>query len=140
MVGLKDKLAALATMSLAQLRDEWRQIYEAAAPMVPASMLRLGIAYRMQEKGRGGAPAALSRELVSIQSRSQLPSRRPQTQAPSPGARLVRTWQGRTISVLVTDDGFLFNDKSYTSLTSIACEVTNSKRSGPRFFGLIDHA
>lgn len=140
MAGLKDKLAALATMSLAQMRDEWLRVYEAAAPMVPAPMLRLGIAYRMQEKRRAGASVALSREIVSIQSRNQLPSRRPPTQPPSPGARLVRTWQGRTVSVLVTDDGFLFNDKSYTSLTSIACEVTNSKRSGPRFFGLIDHA
>jgi hypothetical protein len=127
-------------MSLAQLRDEWRQVYEAAAPMAPARMLHLGIAYRIQEKGRAGAPTALSRELVSIQSRSQLPSRRPPTQAPSPGARLVRTWQGRTISVLVTDDGFLFNDKTYTSLTKIACEVTNAKWSGPRFFGLTAHA
>ncbi|MBW8911491.1 MAG: DUF2924 domain-containing protein [Sphingomonas sp.] len=109
MAKLNDKLAALATMSLAQLRDEWSQAYDAASPMVPAGLLRLAI-------------------------------RRPAAQAPSPGTRLVRTWQGRTISVLVTDDGFQFDDRSYSSLTSIACEVTNSKRSGPRFFGLIDHA
>lgn len=127
-------------MSLVQLRDEWSQAYEAPAPMVPASLLRLGIAYKLQERGSARPSQALSRELANQLSRRALPSRQPATLAPSPGSRLVRTWQGRTISVLVTDDGFLFEDRSYSSLTSIACEVTNSKRSGPRFFGLIDHA
>lgn len=140
MVKLNDKLAALATMSLAQLRDEWSQAYEAAAPMVPASLLRLGIAYQLQERGGARPSQALSRELANQQSRRALPIRRAATQAPSPGSRLVRTWQGRTISVLVTQDGFIFENRSYSSLTSIACELTNSKRSGRRFFGLTDHA
>jgi hypothetical protein len=52
-------------MSLAQLRDEWLQAYEGSAPMVPASLLRLGIAYKLQERGGARPSRALSRELES---------------------------------------------------------------------------
>ena len=54
----------------------------------------------------------------------------------APGARLVRGWHGRTIEVLATEEGFLFEGRSYRSLTSIAREVTGARWSGPRFFGL----
>jgi hypothetical protein len=53
-----------------------------------------------------------------------------------PGARLVREWRGRTHTVIVTDDGFEYAGKAYTSLTSIAHEITGAHWSGPRFFGL----
>ena len=55
--------------------------------------------------------------------------------AGQPGTQLVRSWHGRTISVLVTDDGFLFEEQTYGSLTAIAREVTGAGWSGSRFFG-----
>jgi len=53
-----------------------------------------------------------------------------------PGTRLVRQWRGRTFHVEVTDDGFLFGDRRYRSLSQIAQVITGTKWSGPRFFGL----
>jgi hypothetical protein len=38
--------------------------------------------------------------------------------------------------VLVTDDGFAFEERPYRSLSQIAREVTGTQWSGPRFFGL----
>jgi hypothetical protein len=52
------------------------------------------------------------------------------------GARLVRSWNGETYSVLVTDDGYRMGDQTYASLSSIAQAITGTKWSGPRFFGL----
>ncbi len=40
------------------------------------------------------------------------------------------------MSVTVTEDGFLFEDQRYTSLTEVAKAITGSHWSGPRFFGL----
>jgi hypothetical protein len=57
-----------------------------------------------------------------------------------PGTRLLRSWQGRTITVLAVADGFLFEDKHFASLTIIARAVTGARWSGPRFFGLTAHA
>jgi len=52
------------------------------------------------------------------------------------GTRLVREWNGRTISVEVVGDGFVWNDAPYRSLSEIARAVTGTRWSGPRFFGI----
>ena len=53
-----------------------------------------------------------------------------------PGTRLVRSWNGETYSVLVTEDGYRMGDQTFASLSSIAHAITGTKWSGPRFFGL----
>ena len=52
------------------------------------------------------------------------------------GTRLARDWHGKTHHVLVLDEGFLFEDRRYASLTRIANTITGANWSGPRFFGL----
>ena len=52
------------------------------------------------------------------------------------GTRLIREWNGRTISVDVVGDGFVWNDVRYRSLSEIARTVTGTRWSGPRFFGI----
>jgi hypothetical protein len=52
------------------------------------------------------------------------------------GTRLVRDWNGRTLNVLVCDEGFELDGRHYGSLTQIAHDVTGTRWSGPRFFGL----
>ncbi len=54
----------------------------------------------------------------------------------TPGTRLIREWNGRTIAVEVRDDGFVWEDRTYRSLSEIAVLVTGAHWSGPRFFGL----
>lgn len=137
MARVEEALAALAGMPPAQLRDQWQRVYKAPAPRLPSDLLRMGIAYRMQEKVCGRLPVAASRALQRIASGKTEASKIPLGTAIRPGTRLVRSWQGRTISVLAVEEGFLFEDQVYPSLTSIACAVTGSNRSGPRFFGLV---
>ncbi len=56
---------------------------------------------------------------------------------PKVGEKLARTYKGREIVVEVTEDGFKFEGKAYTSLTAIAKAVTGyAAISGPNFFGL----
>jgi hypothetical protein len=52
--------------------------------------------------------------------------------------RLVRTWHGTRHEVLVVDGGkgFKYKDQTYSSLSEVAREITGSRWSGPRFFGL----
>jgi hypothetical protein len=54
----------------------------------------------------------------------------------TPGARLMREWGGRTHVVDVIEGGYVFEAKSYPSLTAIAGKITGAHWSGPRFFGL----
>lgn len=127
MAKLTDQLAALAQMQRSELQQEWERVCKRPAPRLSADLLRLGVAYRLQEKSRGG----LSR--VSL---SELTEKSVGRRAIKPGTRLVRSWNGRTISVEVEEEGFVFEDRHYPSLSAIAREVTGAHWSGPRFFGL----
>lgn len=137
MSRLDDRLAALATMSPAQLRGEWRQLFRAPPPAVGPTLLALGIAHRLQEKVKGGLPSAHVRELARLAKQAAKGSLSIEPAATlKVGARLVRDWHGEPHQVLIRDDGFVYRDKLYRSLTPIARDITGSNWSGPRFFGL----
>jgi len=53
-----------------------------------------------------------------------------------PGTVLMREWNERHYEVLVTEEGFLFRDKTWKSLSQIAREITGARWNGPAFFGL----
>ena len=131
-------LAALATMSPAQLRAEWRRVQKGAAPALPPDILRRGIAYRMQERIHGSLSTTVLRELDRIAAklaRGLVPIGSDANRL-KPGMRLVRSWQGRTYTVLVSDNGFILDDRSFSSLSQVAKGITGVHWSGPRFFGL----
>ena len=58
------------------------------------------------------------------------------TPLPRNGTVLVREWGGVTHHVTVVADGFLWNGKTYPSLSSVARTITGTNWNGPRFFGM----
>ena len=56
------------------------------------------------------------------------------------GVQLVREWRGEMHRVTVPEDGFEYRDRRYPSLSVIAREITGTRWSGPRFFGLREAA
>jgi len=72
MASLEDRLAALATMSPAPLRAEWQDSFREDAPDISPSLLRLAIAYHLQEQRHGGLPAAAIKMLDAIASDDQV--------------------------------------------------------------------
>jgi len=60
----------------------------------------------------------------------------PRSVSLKPGARLLRSWGGETHEVVVVEDGFTWAGKTWRSLSAIAREMTGTRWSGPRFFGL----
>lgn len=137
MSKLAKELAALENMPVAELRERWSALAGTPPPLVPAPLLRRLVAYRLQERRYGGVPAAVLRELKrvaeggSVSATAPAPPRRL-----APGTRLYREWQGRTIAVEVTDQGFVWESKTWRSLSEIARHVTGAHWNGPRFFGL----
>jgi len=140
MTRLEKDLAALATMSPAQLREWWGAFAGGEAPAVPASLLRRLLAQCLQEKRHGALPLTVVRELeraMAMAGPAAKDGPRRREIALTPGTRLIREWNGKTITVEVTGEGaFLWNDCSYSSLSEIARAVTGAHWSGPRFFGL----
>jgi hypothetical protein len=137
MTRLAKTLAALPTLSPAQLNEKWAEVDQGQAPSVTTPLLRRLLAQRLQEKRHGGLPLLVARELervVSPRKAVQAPARR--SVELTPGTRLIREWNGRTIAVEVREGGFVWEDRTYSSLSEIACEVTGAHWSGPRFFGI----
>ena len=66
MTRLEKELAALATMSPAQLAERWTLVSDGSAPTVPAPLLRRLLAQRLQEKRHGRLPLLVARELERI--------------------------------------------------------------------------
>ncbi|MBS3960583.1 MAG: DUF2924 domain-containing protein [Sandarakinorhabdus sp.] len=135
-IDLDQALASLTTMSMAALSTAWRQLLKEPPPQLPADLLRRSLGWHLQVERHGGLSRDAERDLAQAKSGSlpALPTR--SGAALRPGTRLVRSWHGKTYAVLVTDDGFAFDGRTYTSLTTIARNITGAAWSGPRFFGL----
>tara|TARA_R110000787_G_scaffold221414_1_gene330101 strand:- start:53 stop:478 length:426 start_codon:yes stop_codon:yes gene_type:complete len=137
MTRLDNALAALTTLPPSEMREQWGETGKGAAPSVPTPLLRRLLAQRLQEKRHGGLPLLVIRELERTASASEaIPEPARRSVVLTPGTRLIREWNGRTITVEVLDGGFLWEERTYRSLSEIAREVTGAHWSGPRFFGL----
>ena len=137
MASLADDLAALATMSPAQLRSEWRRVYRASPPPLTPDLLLRGIAYRLQERVHGSVPPKTVKAIRRLAEQATRIAADPvaKVQVRS-GTRLVRSWNGTTYSVLVTADGFMLGERRFASLSHVARAITGAHWSGPRFFGV----
>ncbi len=54
----------------------------------------------------------------------------------TPGTTITKVFRGIKHTVIVTDDGFSYNDKAYRTLSAVALEICGIKVSGPDFFGI----
>ena len=93
-------------------------------------MLRTCLQVKAQRQGHIGdyniTEAKLLIGVARLQQRASLPI----------GSELIRSYRGQTHVVNVTPEGFEWERKPYSSLSRIAHEITGSRRSGPKFFGL----
>jgi len=138
MANVQERVASLATLTPAQLKAEWRRLMCCDPPNVSVDLLERALGYELQAKAAGGLPAQRKRELDRLgkhlaRTGSLVSSRETSVK---PGTHLARDWHGRTHHVLVTDDGFLYQERRYLSLSQVATAITGTKWSGPRFFGL----
>ena len=132
---LEQDLDHLGACNIDALRAFWKDRFAAQPPKLrSARLLRHLIAWRLQVAAYGGLEDATRR---AIRRRGALV---PEGRDLGIGAVLRRTWQGRTIEVIVQQDGFRWEDKTYPSLSAIARAATGTRWNGPRFFGLRDEA
>jgi hypothetical protein len=139
---LRDRLAVLPTLSLGDLRLEWRRLFRADPPRLSRDIMMRAVAYRLQEVAQGGASKVTQRRLTTLAAEFETGGTIAPPPGPKikPGSRLIREWHGRTYTVCVADDGFMFQGKTYRSLTKIARDITGAQWSGPRFFGLTNRS
>ena len=96
------------------------------------------MAYRIQADACGGLSGRLRRELSDLGAR--FAEDRGFCPGPSlslkPGSTLVREWGGKRHEVFVVTDGFVYDGRTFRSLSQVAFAITGTKWNGPVFFGV----
>lgn len=117
-----------------ELRALYTEIFQSPPPKwSQAACLRGNLAWAIQALQEGHSPHLLRKSLLNKINRNIT------TSVPinyRPGTRLIREWQGQTYEVIIQEKGYLWQGKTYKSLTSIAEAITGSHWSGNRFFGI----
>jgi hypothetical protein len=98
-------------------------------------LLHRAIAYQLQADWLGGLAPKVEKLLQSSSSPRTLNGHRNL----EPGSQLVREWQGEMHVVDVIEGGYRWQGERYASLSAVAREITGTRWSGPRFFGLTEN-
>ena len=134
------RVAALKTLPIPQLKQQWRDLFESEPPPYNRRFLEHRLAYRIQELAYGGLkPETVKRlEALAKQFDETDPKKRRIKSDPRPiaGTRLIREWQGVEHTVTVLDDGYEWQGRRYKNLSPIANAITGSRWNGWVFFGL----
>jgi hypothetical protein len=136
---LENELRKVAIEPKASLRARYIQLFDRDPPRAfGPDLLRRSVAQKMQEDAYGGLSKASQRELNQLVAAliakpdvNLTVARRAQA-----GTVLVRDWKGMSHRVMITSDGFYYDDRTYSNLSEIARLITGTRWNGPRFFGL----
>jgi hypothetical protein len=136
-------VASLEGHDLNGLRRQWRAHLGGEPPLhLQRWLLMRVLAYGLQADAYGGLDRSIQRMLCSNREQNAavpFDRRAPQTRdgvGLRAGALLVREWNGKLERVMVLEDGFAWNGRSYGSLSQIAKAMTGTNWNGHRFFGL----
>jgi Protein of unknown function (DUF2924) len=138
------RVAALKSLPIPQLKQQWRDLFETEPPPYNRRFLEHRLAYRIQELAYGGLkPEALKRlrELgEQLDGGNPANRRRHHQDRPLAGTRLIREWQGAEHCATVRDNGYEYQGRPYKSLSAVARAITGTRWNGWLFFGLKNRA
>lgn len=126
------EVGALECLDLDGLRDAWRHRFGMAPTIRSRDLLLRMLAFEIQADSFGGLAAELRQQL-----RRAASSARPKVELQA-GTTIIREWRGERHVVQVTEAGFEHQGTTHGSLSELAREITGTRCSGPRFFGLKD--
>jgi hypothetical protein len=133
-------VAALKSLPIPQLKQQWRDLFESEPPPYNRRFLEHRLAYRIQELAYGGLKPEMLRRLRALAEEldggDPLNRRRHHQDRPLAGTRLIREWQGVDHCVTVRDDGYEYQGCPYKSLSAVARTITGTRWNGWLFFGL----
>ncbi len=126
-------LATVLNESTPALRAHYTELMGCPPPPRAGHyFLKANVAWAIQVIRQGGGPGVVRTELLN-KTTHPISTRRT---AYKVGTRLIREWQGQIYEVTVLGKGYRWQGRHYRSLSRIAQEITGTKWSGPRFFGL----
>jgi hypothetical protein len=128
------EMSRLSRLPLRELRAAWQAEFRRAPPKgLWRDLLLRTLAWRLQEKVFGGHDKAALR-LLEVHGQKRTGDQRAQRLKAS--TVLIRDFGGVRHTVTILPEGFVWQEKTYSSLSAIAKLITGTNWNGPRFFGL----
>ena len=150
--SVASQVKALQSMSVAQLRLKWLEVFGEPTRQRHRVHLWRRIARKLQEpqlpklkvyeEAKVEEYRAMLRQMPpekwfpGKQRRPKRPTHPSKRQPPKAGSVITRQYEDQEIVVTVREDGFEYAGQVYRSLSAIAREVTGTTWNGWRFFGL----
>jgi Protein of unknown function (DUF2924) len=137
--ALEAEIARLPDLGHDELRKRWKLLFGRSAPKsLRRKFMARAVAYQMQVAAYGGLSAATKRRLREI---AVAISNGDRTGVISgihikPGTQLIRQWQNTAHTVMVLDEGFALDGRTYKSLSAVAKVITGTNWNGYAFFGI----
>lgn len=133
-------LQGIEAMDLQAVRDQWEELSGDQAPRaISKELLRLAVAYRIQEQEFGGLSRRTSLRLRALSNGNSVNISAVSSSQLKPGTKLLREWNGKVHEVSALEDSrYAYAGRVWKSLSEIAREITGVRWSGPRFFGTRD--
>lgn len=130
-VDVDAELSGVAGVNVDDLRALWRKRRGGdPPPALTKDLIARVLAWAIQVEAIG-EPARVRRILAAASSGGGGPERRIK-----PGSVIIREYDGAVHEVTVLPEGFLWQGKTWPSLSAIAFEITGTKWNGFRFFGV----
>ena len=151
------RIRELSRMTVKELRATYREVFGEPSRSHHKELLRKRIAWRLQALDEGELPERARRRAEQLANDADLRLRAPRKpgaaaepartaadhvapsrdrRLPQPGTLLSRMYRGRDLVVEVLEEGFVFEERRYRSLSAIAREITGSHWNGFVFFVL----
>lgn len=132
---IAQEIDTLSNLSLSGVRQKWRAAFGKPPPTTLTQDLMVRqLAWQLQEEAFGGHDRQ-TLKLLDAYSR-QDGEKIVLFRRLKPGTSVVREYQGVRHIVTISENGFVWQNKTYSSLSAIAREITGARWNGPRFFGL----
>jgi Protein of unknown function (DUF2924) len=149
---LMQEIAALKKLSMKRLKLRFRELFNEDSPSSNHQHLYRRIAWRLQANAEGDLSQRARERAIELAHDSELRLRAPRAfwkglrdgkrdplrdpRVPPVGTVLQRDYQGTTLRVIVAEDGFVYNERTFRSLSAVAQHVTGTRWNGFSFFGL----
>ena len=155
-VSVMRQIAELDGMTVGQLRAKYAEVFGEPAFSHNKSFLRKRVCWRLQAQAEGGLPERARQRAMELANDADIrlnPPKAPggllrhqtivgtvsapqDSRLPMAGSVITRQYKGKTVAVLVREDGFEYEGALFNSLTAIATHITGSHWNGYGFFGL----
>ncbi|OAI54139.1 hypothetical protein AYO47_03435 [Planctomyces sp. SCGC AG-212-M04] len=143
-------------MNVGQLKAKYEEVFNEPARSGNKQWLFKRVAWGIQARAFGGISERARQRALEIANEADLRLKAPKNfsfaaatkpaprkkksedvRLPTPGTVLTRTYKRKNVSVEVLRDGFLYEGKTYPSLSAVAKVVTGQHWNGFHFFNLL---